>query len=299
MSAVARWLRGHRLPRIATVVFMFLLPLTNVVSAAIVVMTARAAGWRSAAIDVAAALLILGALVVLTSGESGAPSPGATALGAGALWGGSLLGGALLRRYGSVDLAVQSLVAGGLVGVILAGLAIPDARAYWQPVLQALIQAAGLPQVDGLPPGWLATVAALMHGVIGASLLSTLILALMLGLWLDRETEAGDWRRKFLELRLGRVLSLVAALAVLLLATGFVSLGGGLLLVLGTGFAAQGLAVVHWTADEWRWPRIWPLVLYAPLLLGAPWAGLLLLALALAGLVDNGLALRRRRTNVV
>ena len=40
MSAVARWLRGHRLPRIATVVFTFLLPLTNVVSAAIVVMTA-------------------------------------------------------------------------------------------------------------------------------------------------------------------------------------------------------------------------------------------------------------------
>jgi hypothetical protein len=107
-----------------------------------------------------------------------------------------------------------------------------------------------LPQVDGLPPGWLATVAALMHGVIGASLLSTLILALMLGLWLDRETEAGDWRRKFLELRLGRVLSLVTALAVLLLAAGFVSLGGGLLLVLGTGFAAQGLAVVHWTADD-------------------------------------------------
>lgn len=299
MSAFARWLGGHRLPRIALVVLTFLLPLTNVVSAAIVVLTARSQGWRSAAIDVVAAMLILGALVVLTTGEAGAPSPGPAALGAGALWGGGLLGGALLRRFGSVDLALQALVVAALVGVVLAGLVIPDARAYWQPVLQALIQAAGLPQVDGLPPGWLATVAGLMHGVIGASLLSTLIISVMLGLWLDREGQPGDWRRKFLGLRLGRVLSLAAAGAVALLAAGSVSLGGGLLLVLGTGFAAQGLAIVHWTADERGWPGIWPLVLYAPLLLGAPLAGVILLGLALAGLLDNVRSLRWRRSNVV
>ncbi|MBL8200703.1 MAG: hypothetical protein JNK40_07005 [Chromatiales bacterium] len=299
MSAFARWLRSHRLARIATIVLTFLLPLTNVVSAAVVVMSARAAGWRSAAIDVVAALLILGGLVVLTSGEGAAPSPGPAALGAGALWGGGLLGGALLGRFRSVDLALQALVVAALAGVVLASLAIPDSRAHWQPVLQALIEAAGLPRVDGLPPNWLSTVAALMHGVIGASLLFTLILALMLGLWLDRDGDAGDWRRKFLEFRLGRVLSLAAAAAVLLLAAGSVSLGGGLLLVLGTGFAAQGLAIVHWTADERGWPRVWPLVLYVPLMLGAPPAGLVLLGLALAGLVDNGFPLRRRRANVV
>lgn len=299
MSALARWLQGHRLPRIATVVVLFLLPLTNVVSAAIVVMTARADGWRSAAIDVAAALVILGALVALASGEPGAPSPGPAALGAVALWGGGLLGGALLRRFGSVDLAVQALVVAALTGVALAALLIPDARAYWQPVLEALIRAAGLPQVDGLPPGWLATLAALMHGVVAASLLSTLIVALMLGLWLGRDAAGGDWRRKFLELRLGRVLSLMAVVAGVALAAGAVSLGAGLLLVLGTGFAAQGLAIAHWTANERGWPRLWPLLLYAPLLAGAQWAGLLLLALAFAGLVDNGFALRRRKADVV
>jgi hypothetical protein len=98
---------------------------------------------------------------------------------------------------------------------------------------------------------------------------------------------------------LGRVLSLAAAGAVALLAAGSVSLGGGLLLVLGTGFAAQGLAIVHWTADERGWPGIWPLVLYAPLLLGAPLAGVVLLGLALAGLLDNVWSLRWRRSNVV
>jgi hypothetical protein len=150
-----------------------------------------------------------------------------------------------------------------------------------------------------VPAGWLGAVAALMHGVIGASLLSTLMLALMLGLWLDRDAESDEWRRRFLELRLGRVLSLTAGVAAVLLLSGFVSLGGGTLLVVCTGFMAQGLAVVHWTADYRGWPRIWPLALYGPLLLGAPMAGLLLLALAMAGLVDNGFGLRRRRSNVV
>lgn len=299
MSALARWLRERRAPRIAAVVLTFLLPLTNVVSAALVVMTARAQGWRSAGIDVLAAIAILGALVMLTAGGAGTPSPGPAALGAGALWGGGLLSGVLLRRFGSVDLALQALVVAALAGVVLAGIAIPDAREHWQPILQALITAAGLPQAEGLPAGWLATVASLMHGVIGASLLSTLILALMLGLWLDRDAEGGEWRRKFLEVRLGRVLSLVAMLAAGLLAAGFTTLGGGLLLVLGTAFAAQGLAIVHWTAADRHWPRIWPLLLYAPLLLGAPPAGLVLLGLALAGLLDNGVALRRRRANVV
>lgn len=300
MSAFARWVREHRLPRIAAMVLTFLLPLTNVLSAAIVVMCARKAGWRTAAVDVVASLLVLGGLVLLTSDEAGAPSPGPAALGAGALWGGGLLAGGLLRRFGSVDLAVQALVVLAVIGVAVAGLVIPDPQAHWQPVLEALIKAAGLPQVDGLPPGWLATVAALMHGVIGASLLSTLLLALVLGLWLDRGDGSGaEWRTRFLELRLGRVLSLAAGVAAGLLVAGMVSFGGSLLLVLGTGFAAQGLSVVHWTAQHRAWPRVWPLVLYAPLLLGAPPAGLALLGLAIAGLVDNGPGLRRRRADVV
>jgi len=299
VSRFARWLRAHRLPRIVLVIVTFLLPLTNVISAALVVMTARNDGWRSAALDVGVALGVLAAMVAFMGGATGTPSPGPAALGAVALWGGAILGGALLRRFGSVDLALQALVVMALAGVLLASLLMPDAQGYWQPLLQALIEAAGLPLADGLPPNWLATLAALMHGVIGASLLSTLVLAVMLGLWLDRDGEAGEWRRKFLEFRLGRVLSVATLIAGGLLAAGQVSLGGGLLLVLGTGFATQGLAIVHWTADERAWPGIWPLALYAPLLVGTPPAALVLLGLAFAGLLDNGVGLRRRRSNVV
>jgi hypothetical protein len=299
VSGIAVWLRKSRSARIAAIVLTFLLPLTNVISGAIVVMAARGAGWRSAAVDAGASLFLLLGLAQLTSGEAGTATPGAAVLGAGALWGGALLAGVVLRRYRSVDLAVQLVVVITLLGILLASILIPDSRAYWQPILEALIKAAGLPQVGGLPDGWLAMVASLMNGVIGASLLSTVILAVMLGLWLDRDAAEDDWRRQFLELRLGRVLSAGVVVGAVLVFAGFPSLGGGTLLVLGTGFMAQGLAIVHWTADHRAWPGIWPLALYAPLLLGAPPAGLLLLALAIAGLVDNGFSLRRRRTNVV
>ncbi|MDP2324588.1 MAG: hypothetical protein Q8N51_11225 [Gammaproteobacteria bacterium] len=299
MSGITQWLRQSRWARIVIIVVTFLLPVTNLISAAILVMTTRGAGWRSAAVDSVASLVILGGLVLWTSGEAAATTPGPAILGAGALWGESILAGAILQRYRSIDLTVQVLVVMALFGIVLASLLIPDSRAYWQPVLEALIRNAGLPQVGGLPDNWLATVAGLMHGVIGASLLSTLILAVMLGLWLDRETEEVDWRRQFLELRLGRVLSVGVVVSAALLFAGFPSLGGGALLVLGTAFIGQGLAIVHWTADHRSWPRIWRLALYGPLLLGAPLAGLLLLALALVGLADNAVGLRRQRSNVV
>ncbi len=291
------------------VVLTSVLPLAPVVSGAIVVVTARRDGWRLAAIDAVAALLILVGLLQLTSGDVVRPM-----LSALALWGGALLAGSLLRSFSSIDLAVQALVLLALTELLVATLVIPDAQGYWQPFLEALIQAAGLPQVGGLPPEWLGTMATLMHGVFAASLLSTLIPALMFALWLDGEgldgeapdggrpdgdVGGGQWRRRFLELRLGRVLSLAAFGAAVLLLTGFPSLGGGALLVLGTGFVAQGLAIVHWTADKRSWPRVWPLGLYGTLVFGAPAAGLLLVALALAGLVDNAFGLRRYRSNVV
>lgn len=293
------WLRKYRWARISAIVLTFLLPLTNVISGAIVVMTARGTGWRSGAVDAGASLLLITILAQLTSGDSGPAAIGSAALGAAGLWGGALLAGVVLRRYRSVSLAVQLITVLALFGYILASVLVPDPRAYWQPVLESLIKAAGLPQAGGLPDGWLATLAGLMNGVIGASLLSTLILAIMLGLWLDREAADGNWRRQFLELHLGRVLSAAALLAAALALAGSGSLGGGALLVLGTAFMAQGLAIVHWTADHRSWPAIWPLALYAPLLVGAPLAGLLILILAAAGLVDNIFSLRRPRTNVV
>jgi hypothetical protein len=294
MSAFAKWLEANRALRIVLVAITFPLPLANVLSGAILVLVARNSGLRLAALDAAAAALLLAVMLALTGG------PWQSGLGGAlALWGGAVLGGHLLGRFGSVDLAVQALLGATLAGVLLAGVLVADPRSYWQPILEKLFATAGVPKVEELPADWLGTVAELMHGIIGASVLSSILLGLVIGTWLGGGPEIGAWRQRFLELRLGRVLSAIAAVALLGLSAGFTNPAGGVALVLGTGFVAQGLAVVHWTADRRGWPRVWPLALYGPLLLSAPVAGLLLLALALAGFVDNFLGLRRARSNVV
>lgn len=283
----------------ALTILTFLLPLTNILSAALVVLLTRSVGLRAASLESGISLVLLGVLVSFSSGKEGLVAGLTGALGAGVLWGGALVSSGLLERYKSVNLVVQTLVLMALLGMLVASWVLPEPRAYWQPVLAGWLQATDLPQIKGLPPDWLGTVAALMHGLIGASLLSTLILAMMLGLWLDRDGTSDVWRQGFLNLRLGWVLSGIGVGAGGLLLVGWTSLGGSALLVLGTAFLAQGLAIVHWTADHRGWPGLWPLALYGPLLLGGPPVGVLLALLALAGLVDNVYGLRRRRLNVV
>jgi hypothetical protein len=72
-----------------------------------------------------------------------------------------------------------------------------------------------------------------------------------------------------------------------------------LLIILGTGFVLQGLAVVHWHGARRNWPRTWPWALYLPLGLLPALAGIELLLLALLGLLDNGYSLRRAPDKVV
>ena len=127
-----------------------------------------------------------------------------------------------------MDLVVQALVVVALFGVFAGRRAFPMRRAYWQPVLEALIQAAGLPQVSGLAGGLAGDGGGPMHGVIGASLLFTLVMALMLALWLDREVRATTGGGNSWNCAWGGCSHWVRP-CLLLISTGFVSLGGGLL----------------------------------------------------------------------
>jgi hypothetical protein len=161
------------------------------------------------------------------------------------------------------------------------------------------MKAAGLPQVSGLPGDWLSRLVGLMHGVTAASLVFTLLLALLVALWLRPPSPTQSARTAVLGLRLGRVLVLLGGLSLFLLVAGANSLGAGSLLVLATGFVAQACAVLHWLAERRGWAAVWPLALYGPLILGPSVAGVWLLALATIGLLDNFVALRRPPADVV
>lgn len=294
MGRLANWLRSNRRSRIFLIAGTLLLPLVNLFSGAVVAMTAATLGWRVALIDCMAGMGILVVLLTL----SGGPWDSAV-VGALTMWVGTLLGGHLLGRTGSLDFSVQVLVAVAVLVVFAVSLVLPDARSYWLPILEQLIKTAGLPQNEGLPADWLDRVAALMYGVIGASVLMSVLIALLLGGIMARSTDGPGWRQQVLQLRLGRALTATLLLALAAIGIGLKDAGTGVFLVLATGFVAQGLAVLHWTADHYRWPRFWSVVLYGPLMLSPSLAGLLLVGLMTVGIVDNLISLRRSRTNVV
>lgn len=294
MSRLAIWLGSNRRSRIFLIAGTLLLPLVNLFSGAVVAMTAVTLGWRVAIVDCLAGL---GILVLLLS-LSGGPWDSAV-VGALTMWVGVLLGGHLLGRTGSFDLAVQVLVAVAVIAVFTVSLVLPDARSYWLPVLEQLIRSAGLPQNEGLPVDWLGRLAGLMYGVIGASALMSVLIALLLGGSLAASEDRAGWRRQVLQLQLGRALTAAVLVGLVAVGVGLKDAGTGILLVLATGFVAQGLAVLHWTADHYRWPRFWSLVIYGPLMLSPSLAGLLLVGLMTVGIVDNLISLRRSRTNVV
>ncbi len=294
MGGLANWLISNRRSRIFLIAGTLLLPLVNLLSGAVVAMTAATLGWRVALTD---CMVGVGILVVLLA-LSGGPWDSAV-VGALTMWAGALLGGHLLGRTGSVDFAVQVLVAVAVIAVFIISLMLPDARSYWLPILEQLIRTAGLPQNEGLPADWLGRVAALMYGVIGASVLMSVLVALLFGGALAGSADRSGWRQQVLQLRLGRVLTGALLLALAIIGIGLKDAGTGVFLVLATGFVAQGLAVIHWIADHYRWPRFWSVVLYGPLMLSASLAGLFLLGLMVVGILDNLISLRRSRPNVV
>jgi hypothetical protein len=98
---------------------------------------------------------------------------------------------------------------------------------------------------------------------------------------------------------MGRVLGVIAGMTGLVYVFGLRSTMDDLLLVLGTGFVMQGLAVIHWQGARRDWPKWWSLALYLPLALLPGLAVAELLMLALVGLLDNGYSLRRIGSKLV
>jgi hypothetical protein len=138
-----------------------------------------------------------------------------------------------------------------------------------------------------------------MTGLVAASAVSSSLLALVIGAWWAGDAGGPGLGEMFVRLRLGRVVGLATAVLGLLAAVGIDGLPGSLLLVLGTGFAVQGLAVAHWHARARGWPRVLLVLLYLPLLLGPSVAAVAWFFLASLGFVDNWYSLRRRDEDVI
>jgi hypothetical protein len=290
MAGPGEWLATRRPARIALIAFLFPMPLLAVVSAALVAQAAITQGWRSASMECAAALVLLAAVTALAGGfwlEIGA--------GAAVTWLVAMMLGEL-RRAGSLALALQVAVLLGVAGAVAFTLWSRDPQAFWEQVLRDVAERAKSAGLEIGPADLLPGAARVMTGMMAASAVASSLAALFLGSWwADRR----NFGAEFQELRMGRVMGILAAGLGVLVLTGLRPAVDDLLLVLATGFVVQGLAVIHWHGARREWPRAWPVALYLPLALLPALAALELALLALLGLADNGYGLRRTGGKVV
>jgi hypothetical protein len=292
-SGLSGWLAGQRAPRIALIAGLFPLPLLGLVSVAIVVLTVQVHGWRVAAADCVAATLVLVGLIMAAGGYWLG-----LGLGAALAWSVALLLGGL-RRRSSLVLPVQVAVLAGVAGALAFNTLAADPLAHWEQVIRELARRAATAGVDLGPTEPLLATASVMTGVVAASAVASAVAALVLGSWWASQLGVGEATSEFQVLRMGAVIGALTVLVAAACLTDWRAIADDLLVVLGAGFAVQGLAVLHWHGTRRGWPRAWVLALYLPMVLLPAIAAAELLALAALGVADNAYSLRRIGANVV
>ncbi len=293
MSALARFvLAGLHQAVLVTVGFAVLAlvipPLGLLSGAAVALVTLRLGGSRGLLLAAVSAAVLAGL------GMLARQSP-LVGLLAGLLQWLPIVGlAAVLRVTQSWTFTLQTALLVALGGILLLHALLPDATAFWQERLTALLEP--VLQQAGHPPerieATLAAVARFAGGLLFASLLLGTVLMVMMGRALQAALyKPGGFAAEFRDLRLGRWPALLAVVLVAAALFSRAALPQELALVLLVVLAIQGLAVIHGTAARLRLHPAWLwgfyfllLVLFSPMLV----------VLAGLGTLDAFLDLRRR-----
>jgi len=292
-SSFGNWLVERRVPRVALIAGLLPLGLLGVLSAAIVVCVAGLKGWREAAIDCVIALGIL-MILTLAMGAGGVQ----VAVSAASTWVAAVCLGGLTGAYASLTLSLQAIVVFGVLGILFFALMVPDSTAFWEQFLTDFIDQMASFGIDVVQPDVFLSLAPMMSGLVAVSLITSSIVALLLGSWWASGAGGPAFKAMFLQIRLGYVIGAVTTIAGLGAVIGLGPTAGNVLLVLAIGFVFQGLAVVHWQVANRNWPWVVLLTIYLPFLLGASPAAVALFLLAGVGFVDNWYGLRRTSPGV-
>ena len=292
-SGFGSWVLRHRGARIGLIAGLLPLPITGVLSAAIVVAVSIAKGWRVALVDCAAAMAVL-AVVTLVAGGVWAQ----VAASGVTTWLAALVLGALTGIYGSLTLTLQAMIVIALLAMALFALVVGNPVAFWESALGEFARQMEEIGVQFTEPGALLELAPVMTGLVAASALISSMIALIFGAWWASGSGGPGFRNMFVNIRLGFVLGGIAVLAGIAATLLPGQIAGNALLVLGVGFVFQGLAVVHWLvgAKGLSWAYLLPV--YLPFLMGPSITVMALFLLATVGFIDNWYGLRRADSNV-
>ncbi len=293
MREYANWVtaRSHRPVMVCSVVALapFILvigQLLVVLTAATLVLTSLRNGAR-AAITAAVASSAIMVLAAMVSGVS----PMVVVVLVVVAWPGALILAELLRSTQSLSLAVQVAMIIGMLAVGLAYL-IGDPVSTWARVLIDVQELLGSQAQGAQPQALWEQLPLVLTGLVVATTLLSMLVALMLGRWWYCALERpGHFGEEFRQLRMGKVLTLLAALVFV----GAPLSGAGMLanmaMVGALGFLLQGLALAHFAAARAGTKPIWMGVFYTALI-ALP--QVVALPLTAAGFLDNWLDFRRR-----
>jgi hypothetical protein len=265
--------------------FFFFLP------GAVPALFALARGPRAGAMIAAGAT----ALLALAIWSIGRPVP------VGLVYAGWVLGPPLalawvLKRSGSLALCLQIAVLAGLFMLVALHATLGDPTQFWLPVVRQL---AGEMENHGLALGD-SLIEALARSLWGWVTVLTLLLgmgAVFLARWWQRlALEAGSFGAEFRQIRLGRVLGSLAAVAVIVSFVTDQALADDLARFLVSALALVGVAAAHRIRHERSANTAWLWAVYLLLVFASPVA---VPALAGIGFVDNWLRSAARHSNSV
>jgi len=286
---------------VAFVAGLFLLPITSVISAAIIVLTADLKGPAEAAKDMVFAFAVVAVVMLLPAGDA---SPIPFLVSAALSWSIALLLGTVSYRYRSLTLVVQLALVLVVVAVLLFVAVVGDVAAFWQELLISTLAELPPDLVTELTAGFteqgitteqmVALVSQILTPAFAGGLLVSSLMAVLLGCSWASAARNQSFGQRFRGLQLGYVIGGFAAVMGIFSLLGF-ALAGGLLLIVSIGFMLQGIAVLYCWAEQKQWPGAWwaavvlPLVFMPVMPVPALFMGF---GFAATGFIDNWYALR-------
>lgn len=273
MRALARFVMAGRMQAVAAAMLLGLVPVLNMLSPVVTGLVMLSRGPREGAFILMWALLPLAGWAV-----AGEPFPLIVLAGvAGLAW--------LLRETGSWALTLLAAILIGVGWDVYAGLEPAPLDTLFRQV-ETLLAASGI-QSPGVR---LEDVWSIMLNLLGASLMVTTLLVLMLARWMQAGLyKPGGFRREFHSLRLEWKAALALLAAMLLSAVGV--LPRTWIVYLMVPFTFSGIALVHAVVAIKQLSTVWLTGFYALLLILPVLTGR---ALLLATLLDSGLDFRGR-----
>lgn len=297
-----RWLAGFVMQRrlnailvttIMSVIWVIFWPLIHLGAAAVGLVSLRLGLQQALTVlaGTSAAIILLGFLV----GQGYAALAFLLVVGS-VLWLPQLFFTQILRKTASMSVTLQTMAFSVVALVLVFYGMIGDPVSWWSSVLQPMTgrfeQQLAMSGIDIDMPTLIEKMSHVMTGVFAASVVLTSSVNVILARWWQALLYyPGGFAREFQALRLGKVLSGLAALLMLVSISLHNAFSLDILFVLGMCFFLQGMAVIHTVITRLDPAKRWLIIVTYVLLALLPQV---ILIIAILGWLDNWLDIRRR-----